>query len=93
VNRRRQTWRAFLCLLLATLVLHVVVGTTRAAAAMTPRSVIAAEAELPAGYSSFGAAKTAMGSPGAGSVFDDVVEQSQIGRSNFAADEIHTRSI
>ena len=38
---------------------------------------------------SFRAAKTAMGSPGEGHVFDHVVEQSQIGRSNFSPKEIH----
>jgi len=52
--------------------------------------VVAAEAELPAGYSSFGAAKNAMGSPGAGNVFDHVVEQSQIGRSGFSPEEIYS---
>jgi len=52
-------------------------------------SRIATEAELPAGYSSFSAAKTAMGSPGTGNVFDHVVEQSQIGRSGFSPEEIH----
>lgn len=46
-------------------------------------------AELPEGYSSFSAAKRAMGSPGAGNVFDHVVEQSQIKRSGFAPEEIH----
>jgi len=51
--------------------------------------VIAAEAELPAGYSSFSAAKTALGSPGKRNVFDHVVEQSQIGRSGFSPEEIH----
>lgn len=30
-----------------------------------------------------------MGSPGEGNVFDHVVEQSQIGRSGFAPEEIH----
>lgn len=50
---------------------------------------LAAEAELPAGYSSFSAAKTGMGSPGTGNVFDHVVEQSQIGRSGFSPEEIH----
>lgn len=44
---------------------------------------------LPEGYSSFSAAKRAMGSPGEGNVFDHVVEQSQIKRSGFAADKIH----
>lgn len=48
-----------------------------------------AGAELPEGYSSFSAAKRAMGSPGEGNVFDHVVEQSQIGRSGFAPEEIH----
>lgn len=48
-----------------------------------------AGAELPEGYSSFSAAKLAMGSPGQGNVFDHVVEQSQIGRSGFAPEEIH----
>jgi hypothetical protein len=46
-------------------------------------------AELPEGYSSFSAAKRAMGSPGEGNVFDHVVEQSQIKRSGFAPKEIH----
>jgi RHS repeat-associated protein len=46
-------------------------------------------AKLPEGYSSFSAAKRAMGSPGDGNVFDHVVEQSQIGRSEFTAEEIH----
>ena len=46
-------------------------------------------AELPEGYSSFSAAKRAMGSPGEGNAFDHVVEQSQIGRSGFAPEEIH----
>jgi hypothetical protein len=49
----------------------------------------AAEAELPSGYSSFKAAKTALGSPGEGNVFDHVVEQSQIARSGFAPEDIH----
>lgn len=47
-----------------------------------------AETEL-AGYGSFRAAKADLGSPGTGNVFDHVVEQSQIGRSGFAAEEIH----
>lgn len=46
-------------------------------------------AELPEGYSSFSAAKRAVGSPGEGNVFDHVVEQSQIRRSGFAPEEIH----
>jgi hypothetical protein len=46
-------------------------------------------AQVPAGYSSFSAAKRALGSPGDGNVFDHIVEQSQIGRSNLAAEEIH----
>lgn len=60
-----------------------------------PRIVVAtgvaakAGAELPEGYSSFSAAKRAMGSPGEGNVFDHVVEQSQIKRSGFAPEEIH----
>ena len=41
------------------------------------------------GFSSFAGAKTALGSPGAGNVFDHVVEQSQIGRSGFAPQQIH----
>jgi hypothetical protein len=47
-----------------------------------------AETEL-AGYGSFRAAKADLGSPGAGNVFDHVVEQSQIGRSGFVPEEIH----
>lgn len=46
-------------------------------------------AELPGGYSSFSAAKKALGSPGKGNVFDHVVEQSQIGRSGFSPEDIH----
>jgi hypothetical protein len=42
-----------------------------------------------AGYRSFPAAKRALGSPGQGNVFDNVVEQSQIGRSGFSPEEIH----
>lgn len=53
------------------------------------RSGRAAEGALPAGYSSFKAAKTGMGSPGTGNVFDHVVEQSQIARSGFKPQEIH----
>jgi RHS repeat-associated protein len=44
--------------------------------------------DLP-GYSSFRAAKADLGSPGTGNVFDHVVEQSQIGRSGFAPEDIH----
>ncbi len=36
------------------------------------------------------AAKRALGSPGAGNVFDHTVEQSQIARSGFAPEEIHS---
>jgi RHS repeat-associated protein len=52
---------------------------------------VAAEttAELPGGYSSFSAAKKALGSPGEGNVLDHVVEQSQIGRSGFSPEDIH----
>jgi len=46
-------------------------------------------AEIPEGYSSFSAAKRAMGSPGEGNVFDHVVEQSQIKRSGFAPEDVH----
>jgi hypothetical protein len=48
----------------------------------------AAETEV-SGYSSFRAAKADLGSPGTGKVFDHVVEQSQIGRSGFAPEDIH----
>ncbi len=41
------------------------------------------------GYSSFRAAKADLGSPGEGNVFDHVVEQSQISRSDFAPEDIH----
>jgi RHS repeat-associated protein len=41
------------------------------------------------GYRSFRAAKRALGSPGSGNVFDHVVERSQIGRSSFAAQDVH----
>ena len=41
------------------------------------------------GYSSFSAAKNALGSPGSGNVYDHVVEQSQMGRSGFSAQQIH----
>ncbi len=73
-------------------------GTTRTAydgratavcAAQEVRCAAKTGAELPEGYSSFSAAKRAMGSPGEGNVFDHVVEQSQIGRSGFAPEEIH----
>ena len=65
---------------------------THALERATTRFGVAAETgmggELP-GYSSFRAAKADLGSPGAGNVFDHVVEQSQIGRSGFAPEEIH----
>jgi hypothetical protein len=41
------------------------------------------------GYTSFRAAKYDLGSAGPGRVYDHVVEQSQIGRSGFAPQEIH----
>jgi len=41
------------------------------------------------GFSSFSAAKRALGSPGEGNVYDHVVEQSQIGRSGFSPEQIH----
>jgi hypothetical protein len=47
-----------------------------------------AVADVP-GYSSFRAAKVALGSPGTGNVFDHVVEQSKIARSSFGPEEIH----
>lgn len=56
-------------------------GAGHAASSGTP--------EIPAGYSSFSKAKRDLGSPGKGNVFDHVVEQSQINRSNFAPEEIH----
>ncbi|MBI1378009.1 MAG: hypothetical protein GC157_11100 [Frankiales bacterium] len=62
-------------------------ATARSAASADAAAETAAE--LPEGYSSFSAAKRAMGSPGEGNVFDHVVEQSQIGRSGFAPEEIH----
>jgi hypothetical protein len=57
--------------------------------AVAPRLAAEAGTELPGGYSSFKAAKTGIGSPGEGNVFDHVVEQSQIGRSGFSPEEIH----
>jgi hypothetical protein len=47
---------------------------------------------LPPGYSSFAAAKTALGSPGPGNVFDHVVEQSQakLTRSGFPVEDINS---
>jgi hypothetical protein len=41
------------------------------------------------GYRSFRAAKRDLGSPGPGNVYDHVVEQSQVGRSGFAPEEIN----
>jgi hypothetical protein len=41
------------------------------------------------GYSSFRAAKRDIGSAGPGNVFDHVVEQSQVGRSGFAPEDVH----
>jgi hypothetical protein len=67
-------------------------GSRRAEhAVLTQPAAPAAEtgSDLSAGYSSFNAAKRAMGSPGQGNVFDHVVEQSQIGRSGFEPQEIH----
>jgi hypothetical protein len=42
------------------------------------------------GYRSFSVAKRALGSPGAGNVFDHTVEQSQIARSGFTPEEINS---
>lgn len=42
------------------------------------------------GYKTFSAAKRDLGSPGVGNVFDHTVERSQIGRSGFAPEEIHS---
>jgi len=44
---------------------------------------------VPSGSGAFQAAKADLGSPGPGNVFDHVVEQSQIGRSGFAPEDIH----
>jgi hypothetical protein len=41
------------------------------------------------GFSSFSAAKNALGSPGEGNVYDHIVEQSQIGRSGFSSAQIN----
>jgi hypothetical protein len=41
-------------------------------------------------YRSLSAAKRALGSPGAGNVFDHTVEQSQIARSGFTPEEINS---
>jgi hypothetical protein len=41
-------------------------------------------------YSSFSSAKRGLGSPGNGNVYDHVVEQSQIKRSGFSPEQIHS---
>lgn len=64
-------------------------GVAAAGPSVSTGAGVAAEGALPAGYSSFKAAKTGMGSPGTGNVFDHVVEQSQIARSGFKPQEIH----
>jgi len=43
----------------------------------------------PQGFRSFSAAKRALPDPGDGNVYDHIVEQSQIGRSGFAPEDIH----
>lgn len=45
--------------------------------------------DIAEGLNPFSAAKRALGSPGAGNVYDHVVEQSQIARSGFAPELVH----
>ncbi len=63
-------------------------GLTTACTGSSVAAEDGASADLP-GYNSFSAAKADLGSPGPGNVFDHVVEQSQIGRSDFAPEDIH----
>jgi hypothetical protein len=58
-------------------------------AALELDAVVGSTEEGTEGFSSFSAAKTALGSPGEGNVYDHVVEQSQIGRSGFSPEQIH----
>jgi hypothetical protein len=92
IERCKKAVAPLACVLLALLGALV----PPASATTTTHAVSAAEdvgsavdAANPAGFRSFRAAKTGMGSPGPGSVFDHVVEQSQIGRSGFSPEEIH----
>ena len=72
---------------LAILTTAIPVGDVLDAFLGTRAAQVAAE-DLP-GYSSFRAAKADLGSPGAGNVYDHVVEQSQVARSGFTPEEIH----
>lgn len=70
-----------------------VAGRRSSTTPFVPRDATEAAADTTdalAGYRSFRAAKADLGSPGAGNVYDHVVEQSQIGRSGFAPEEIHS---
>jgi hypothetical protein len=58
-------------------------------AAETEVATVIAGDEGSEGFTSFGAAKRALGSPGDGNVYDHVVEQSQIERSGFSPEQIH----
>jgi hypothetical protein len=64
------------------------VATTQGPFSVLLRLSVAADSAS-GGYSSFARAKTALGSPGEGNVYDHVVEQSQIGRSGFTPEQIH----
>jgi RHS repeat-associated protein len=59
-------------------------------AAEEPTAALGDTSNLLPGYTTFAAAKNNLGSPGIGNVFDHTVEQSQIGRSGFAPEEIHS---
>jgi hypothetical protein len=66
------------------------VTATRGATAPEAVPALGDTSNLLPGYRSFSAAKRALGSPGAGNVFDHTVEQSQIARSGFTPEEINS---
>jgi hypothetical protein len=67
----------------------VLIGTAFVGADFGAEAQATDTSSLLPGYKTFGAAKRALGSPGKNNVFDHVVEQSQIGRSGFAPEDIH----
>ena len=69
-------------------------GAGQAAGVASGSEVINSINELPAnqGYDSFGKLKAAIGSPGAGNHWHHIVEQSQIDKSGFSAQQIHNTS-
>jgi hypothetical protein len=69
-------------------------GLTEEAASLSADAAAAEETAIglgteEGGYSSFSAAKSGLGSPGSGNVYDHLVEQSQVGKSGFSLRQVN----